>query len=89
MNRGLGSELELSGTEKWIEIVLKDLVEATTVEIIERVSMFNQDCADRIPMVLTQMRMDGKISYKVVTAKSGERQNIVWRLIEHQPTDVK
>lgn len=89
MNRGLGSELELSGTEKWIEIVLKDLGEATTVEIIERVSMFNQDCADRIPMVLTQMRVDGKVSYKVVQAKSGERQNIVWRLIEHQSTDGK
>lgn len=89
MKRGLVSESEFSGTEKWIEIVLKDLVEATTFEIIERVSMFNQDCADRIPMVLTQMRIDGKISYKVVRVKDGGRQNIVWRLIEPQPTDIR
>ncbi|MFX1285532.1 MAG: hypothetical protein ACFFB5_17975 [Promethearchaeota archaeon] len=79
------SEKDLSGTEKWIEIVLKDLGEATTIEIIERVSIFNQDCADRIPMVLTQMRIDGKISYEVVPAKGGERRNILWRLIETQP----
>ncbi len=89
MKRGLVSESEFSGTEKWIEIVLKDLEEATTFEIIERVSMFNQDCADRIPMVLTQMRIDGKISYKVVRAKDGGRQNIVWRLIDPQPNDIR
>lgn len=84
MKRGLESEENLSGTAKWIKFVLKDLGEATTIEIIERVSMFNQDCADRIPMVLTQMRIDGKISYKVVPNKSGERRNIVWELIESQ-----
>ncbi|MFX0122831.1 MAG: hypothetical protein ACFFAE_04280 [Candidatus Hodarchaeota archaeon] len=81
------SEENFSGTEKWIEIVLKDLGEATTVEIIERVSFFNQDCADRIPMVLTQMRVDGKVSYRVVPAKDGTRQNIVWQLIEPQAID--
>ncbi|MFW9906738.1 MAG: hypothetical protein ACFFFH_20700 [Candidatus Thorarchaeota archaeon] len=74
------SEENLSGTEKWIEIVLKDLGEATTIEIIERVSMFNQDCADRIPMVLTQMRVDQKVTYKVVQNESGGRKNIVWQL---------
>jgi hypothetical protein len=83
----LESEENLSGTEKWIEIVLKDLGEATTVEIIERVSMFNQDCADRIPMVLTQMRLDEKVSYRVVPAKNGTRQTIVWQLTEPQATD--
>ncbi len=84
MKQGLESERDLSGTEKWIEIVLKDLGEATTLEIIEQVSVFNQDCADRIPMVLTQMRIDGKISYEVVPAEGGERRNIVWRLVEIQ-----
>ncbi|MHA1977320.1 MAG: hypothetical protein ACW98I_10500 [Candidatus Hodarchaeales archaeon] len=71
---------DTSGTEKWIEVVLRELHEASTVEIVERVSMFNQDCADRIPMVLTQMRMEGKISYKVLTIDGGNRKNIVWRL---------
>ena len=84
MKQGLESERDLSGTEKWIEIVLKDLGEATTLEIIEQVSVLNQDCADRIPMVLTQMRIDGKISYEVVPAEGGERRNIVWRLVEIQ-----
>ena len=72
---------DFSGTEKWIEIVLKELKEATTAEIIERVSIFNQDCADRIPMVLSYMRMEWKVSYKVVKTKVGSRQNIVWSLI--------
>ena len=76
----LYSEEDVSGTEKWIRVVLEDLVEASTIEIIERVSMFNQDCADRIPFVLTQMRMDSKILYKVVPTKDGTRQNIVWYL---------
>ena len=82
MKRGLDSKENLSGTEKWIEIVLEDLGEATTIEIIERVSMFNQDCADRIPMVLTQMRVEGKVAYKVVSNPSGEMRNIVWQLTE-------
>jgi hypothetical protein len=77
----LSSE-DFSGTEKWIEVVLKDMIEASTVEIIEKVSIFNQDCADRIPMVLTTMRMEGKIFYKVVPTKDGKRQNIVWYLKE-------
>ena len=73
---------ETSGTEKWIEVILKDINKATTAEIVERVSMFNQDCADRIPMVLTQMRMEGKVSYEVITLKEGEGKNIVWSLTE-------
>lgn len=76
------SSEDFSGTEKWIEVVLKEMKEASTVEIIERVSIFNQDCADRIPMVLTSMRMEGKVLYKVVPTKDGKRQNIVWYLNE-------
>ncbi len=71
---------DTSGTEKWIEVVLRELQEASTTEIVDRVSMFNQDCADRIPMVLTQMRVEGKVSYRVVTMVDGKRKNIVWRL---------
>ncbi len=71
---------DTSGTEKWIEVVLRELHEASTKEIVDRVSMFNQDCADRIPMVLTQMRMEGKISYRVESMGIGKRKNIVWRL---------
>ncbi|MHA2075620.1 MAG: hypothetical protein ACW97X_13455 [Candidatus Hodarchaeales archaeon] len=71
---------DFSGTEKWIEIVLKELKEATTTKIIEKVSIFNQDCADRIPMVLSSMRMEGKVLYKIVQTNDGSRQNIVWFL---------
>jgi hypothetical protein len=73
---------ETSGTEKWIVVVLKELKKASTAEIVERVGMFNQDCADRIPMVLVQMRMAGTISYEVVTLSDGEGKNIVWSLNE-------
>lgn len=76
------SSEDFSGTEKWIEVVLKEMKEASTVEIIEKVSIFNQECADRIPMVLSSMRMEGKILYKVVSTKDGARQNIVWYLKE-------
>ncbi len=76
------SSEDFSGTEKWIEVVLKEMKEASTVEIIEKVSIFNQDCADRIPMVLTSMRMEGKVLYKVIPTKDGKRQNIVWYLKE-------
>lgn len=78
------SSEDFSGTEKWIEVVLKEMKEASTVEIIEKVSIFNQDCADRIPLVLSSMRMEGKISYKVVPRKDGEAQNIVWYLKEKE-----
>ncbi len=71
-----------SGTEKWIEVVLKELRKATTVEIVNRVSVFNQDCADRIPMVLTQMRMAGKVTYEVVQKKDQSGKNIVWKLTQ-------
>lgn len=81
---GLALDEKTSGTEKWIEVVLKDLGEATTVEIIECVSMFNQDCADRIPMILSQMRIEGKVSYRVASKKEGTRQTIVWRLLDQQ-----
>ncbi|MHA1978952.1 MAG: hypothetical protein ACW98I_18760 [Candidatus Hodarchaeales archaeon] len=74
------TDLNTSGTEKWIEVVLKELQKATTVEIVDRVSIFNQDCADRIPMVLTQMRMEGKVTYEVTPTKKGKRKNIVWSL---------
>ncbi|MHA2346965.1 MAG: hypothetical protein ACXACP_09625 [Candidatus Hodarchaeales archaeon] len=71
-----------SGTEKWIEVVLKELQSATTVEIVNRVSMFNQDCADRIPMVLTQMRMAGKVTYEVLENKDQSGKSIVWKLTQ-------
>lgn len=71
---------EYRGTEKWILTVLADMNEGTTEEIMNEVKIYNQDCADRIPMALTQMRMEGKVSYKVVAGKDGERKNIVWFL---------
>ncbi|MCK4847669.1 MAG: hypothetical protein KAT16_01450 [Candidatus Heimdallarchaeota archaeon] len=78
------TDLSTSGTERWIEVVLKELQKATTVEIVNRVSLFNTDCADRIPMVLTQMRMEGKVLYKIVQTNGSERKNIVWQLIESE-----
>lgn len=74
------SDSNTSGTEKWIEVVLNELQSATTAEIVNRVSIFNQDCADRIPMVLTQMRMEGKVIYEVLESKDRSGKNIVWKL---------
>ncbi len=80
MKTSLASKTDHFATEKWIEVVLKDLKEATTVEIIDEVNKYNQDCADRIPMALAHMRMEGRVTYDVVQSKEGERQNIVWKL---------
>ena len=71
---------EFSGTEKWIELVLKEVTEATTAEIINRVSLFNTDCADNIPHVLTSMRLQGKVGYKIAKSNDGEGKRIVWFL---------
>jgi hypothetical protein len=76
------SDSSTSGTEKWIEVVLKELQSATTAEIVNRVSIFNQDCADRIPMVLTQMRMEGRVIYEVLESKDRSGKNIVWKLAQ-------
>jgi len=72
--------VDSSGTEKWIELVLSELKSATTAEIVNRVGMFNQDCADRIPMVLSQMRMEGKVIYDIISLNGGKSKNIVWKL---------
>ncbi len=74
------TDIDTSGTEKWIEVILLELKKASTTEIVNRVGMFNQDCADRIPMILVQMRMEGKISYEVIARNEGEGKNIVWSL---------
>lgn len=74
-------DVDTSGTEKWIEVVLKELKKATTNEIVEHVSIFNEDCADRIPMVLTQMRVAGKVTYNIEQSANGERKILVWELV--------
>ncbi len=81
VNRMSLFDVDTSGTEKWIEVVLKELKKATTNEIVERVSMFNEDCADRIPMVLTQMRVAGKVTYNIVQSENSERKELVWQLM--------
>ncbi|MFW9778858.1 MAG: hypothetical protein ACFFE8_08390 [Candidatus Heimdallarchaeota archaeon] len=69
------------GTEMWIKVVLKDLGEATTQEIIDHVKIYNQECADRIPMALAQMRANGKAYYKIRASQDEKRKNMVWKLI--------
>jgi DNA-binding TFAR19-related protein (PDSD5 family) len=69
------------GTEMWIKVVLKDLTQATTQEIIDRVKIYNQECADRIPMALAQMRANGKINYQIIQSQDGKRKNMVWELL--------
>jgi len=71
---------EFSGTEKWIELVLKEIKEATTEEIINRVAIFNTDCADNIPHVLTTMRLQGKVGYRIDKVKGEGVKRIIWFL---------
>ncbi|MHA1975157.1 MAG: hypothetical protein ACTSW1_19380 [Candidatus Hodarchaeales archaeon] len=73
---------EFSGTEKWIEIILKEVKEASTEEIINRVAIFNTDCSDNIPYVLSQMRMEGKVGYTIKDSENACGKKIVWFLKE-------
>jgi len=73
---------EFSGTEKWIEITLKEMKEASTEEIIRRVAVFNTDCSDNIPYVLTSMRLEGKVGYKIKDSNDACGKKIVWFLKE-------
>ncbi|WP_455142332.1 hypothetical protein [Candidatus Hodarchaeum mangrovi] len=73
---------EFSGTEKWIELVLKELKEATTEEIINRVAIFNTDCADNIPHVLTTLRLQGKVGYRIDKVKEEGSKRIIWFLLK-------
>lgn len=73
-------EEEYLGTEMWIKVVLKELKQATTEEIIERVKIYNQECADRIPLALAQMRVSGEVHFQILPTQDGTRKKMVWML---------
>lgn len=73
-------EEDYLGTEMWIKVVLKELKQATTQEIIDHVKIYNQECADRIPLALAQMRVSGKVSYQIIPTQDGIRKKLVWTL---------
>jgi hypothetical protein len=68
----------LPDTKERVNLILKNLGEATTAEIIEEASKTAHDCKDRIPGVLVALEDEGKVVKKI----SKEKKAIVWRLAD-------
>lgn len=60
-----------------ITMILEELGEATTAEIIEKASQRSQDCKDRIPGTLVDLEENNKIKKRI----SREKKALVWTLV--------
>jgi len=60
-----------------VTMILEDLGEATTAEIIAKASHVSRECKDRIPGTLIALEKDNKVMKRV----SKEKKAIVWTLV--------
>ena len=68
--------IEITDPRETITMILKDVGEATTAEIIEESSRVSAECKDRIPETLVALEND-----KLVTKRfSKEKKGYVWTL---------
>jgi hypothetical protein len=64
-------------SKKTITMILGDLGEATTAEIIDEASLVSRDCKDRIPKTLIALEKDKKVIKRI----SKEKKGFVWTLV--------
>jgi len=69
--------IELPDPKQTVTMILEDLGEATTAEIIDEASQISRDCRDRIPGTLVALEKDKKVSKRI----SKEKSAIVWTLV--------
>ena len=70
-------QIEITDPKETITMILKDVGEATTAEIIEESSRVSAECKDRIPEALAALEND-----QIVTKKfSKEKKGYVWTLV--------
>lgn len=68
------SKEDLSDPEKAILIILEDLGEASTAEVVEEVADLPNNCKDKAPSILMTLE-----KYKLISKKiSKEKKAIVW-----------
>ena len=68
---------ELPDPKETITMILEDLGEATTAEIIVRASQVSQECKDRIPNTLVTLEKEKKVIKRI----SKEKKALVWTLV--------
>lgn len=69
--------MELPDPKETITMILEELGEATTEEIIKEASQVSRDCKDRIPNTLVTLEEENKIIKRI----SKEKKALVWRLV--------
>lgn len=68
---------EITDPKETITMILKDLGEATTTEIIDESSRVSAECKDRIPEALVALENDQKVTKRF----SKEKKGYVWALV--------
>lgn len=64
--------------KRTLTIILEELGEATTAEIIDKAAQKSQNCKDRIPGALVDLEKEKRITKRI----SKEKKAIVWTLVE-------
>lgn len=68
---------ELPDSKKTVTMILEDLGEATTAEIIHKASQVSLECKDRVPRTLIALEKEKKVIKRI----SKEKKAIVWTLV--------
>ena len=68
---------EITDPKETITMILKDLSEATTAEIMDESSRVSAECKDRIPEALSTLELDQKVTKRF----SKEKKGYVWSLV--------
>ncbi len=63
--------------KRTLTMILEEIGEATTAEIIDEASQKSRECKDRIPRTLIALEKDKKIIKRI----SKEKKAIVWTLV--------
>ncbi|MHA2366330.1 MAG: hypothetical protein ACXAC7_20405 [Candidatus Hodarchaeales archaeon] len=70
--------LARSDPKQTVLLILEDLGEASTAEIIEEAALLSNECKDRVPRSLLALYRDGKVNRRI----SKEKKAILWSLDE-------
>ncbi|MFW9817654.1 MAG: DUF4386 domain-containing protein [Candidatus Thorarchaeota archaeon] len=71
-------QIEVTDPKETITMILEELGEATTTEIIDESSKVSAECKDRIPEALRVLESENRISKKL----SKEKKGYVWSLVK-------
>lgn len=61
-----------------IRTMLVQYGELNTEQIIEKIRIFNEDCVDNVPLILSQMRVENEVEARV----DKELKSIFWKITQ-------